>query len=312
MKRRNRDRTLSTIEGTFVEDGPSATGMRLIAASFDHADRECGWLDFLPKTTDKVWTWREDENVVSAMLARPLHLADGTKGVILGAVATVPERRRQGLASLLVEAGCRHYRSMGASFVIMWARDYLLDLYQPLGFEAVFREHFCSIEPRPNSSPAAPEMTLAKFVDVPHRGFEEIRLALETQAAGTGMMPTKRRFEGDRWTGVMDAYPFAPSFSLLFAPDAKKPAFYAVLGHGHAAVTFMEFAGSAGQFAQALDWVSKRFQDVPVKVNLTAPHHVDRLAKVHVVEREQNMCLLYRVLGDGARVVPHATWLDRF
>lgn len=300
--------------GTFVEDDSLATGMRLIAASFDHADRAHGWLDFLPKSGDKVWTWLEDEKVVSAMLARPLTLADGTSGVILGAVATVPERRRQGLASLLVEAGCQHYRDLGASFVIMWARDYLLSLYEPLGFEAAFREHFCGIESVAGDAlDPLPPMTLAAFADVPHRGFETVRLELETRAAaGSDMMPTRRRFDGDHWTGIMDSYPFAPTFSLLFAMDADKPAFYAVLGHGHAAVTFMEFAGTTRQFAQALHWVENRFPEVPVKVNLTAPHHQARLSEVRETEREQNMCLLYRPLGGGKRVVPHATWLDRF
>lgn len=287
--------------------------MRLIAASFDHDDRPHKWLEFLPKPSDRVWTYKPGGVLVSAMLARPLELANGLSGVILGAVATVPERRRLGFASLLVEAGCQHYRKQGASFVIMWARDYLLDLYRPLGLEVAFREYYCDLSaPRGNATDTA-GLTFGPFASFPHAGFEARRLAVETNnAEGTPYWPTRRKLRDGQWYGVMDAYPFAPEFSLLFAPSQEDPAFYAVIGHGHGSATIMEFSGNAEEFVRVRDWVAEAFPGTPPKFNITAPQHQALADAAGVAQREQNMCLLYRQLDTAERAVPLATWLDRF
>lgn len=284
--------------------------MHLIATSFDHADRPFGWLDFLPKASDNVWVWAPRGELVSAMLARPLKLANGVNGVILGAVATVPSRRRQGMASQLVETGCQHYQEQGASFVIMWARDYLLSLYQPLGFEIAFREYYCDLE---DGDGTVPVLKMEKFTAVSHEGFERLRLKIELKsAASSEYWPTERILKNGQWYGVMDGYPFAPEFSFVFSGPADNPAFYAVLGHGHETTTMMEFSGSANDFVKTRNWIVSQFPGKTVKFNVTAPHHQALADAAGVIHSEQNMCLLYRRLDTLDRAVPLATWLDRF
>lgn len=295
------------------QDGTDRAGMQLIARSFDHPDRKFGWLDFLPQHTDIVWTWIQDSEVVSALVARPITLVNGARGVIMGAVATEQNHRRKGYASKLVVSVCGHYAELGNNFVIMWAREYLLPLYEPLGFHVEYEERFCDIAADALPDTDVPDMTVGELGNFSHAGFDRLRLKLESvNADSKGFWPVARTLEDGRWSGIMGGYPFAPRFSLIFAPSEEEPAFYAVIGHGFDAVTIMEYVGNAADFNGVVRWVQTQFSKPSIKFNITAHHHGNLLRKVSTISSEQNMSLIYRPLCPGDKAIPQATWLDRF
>jgi putative acetyltransferase len=73
-----------------------------------------------------------EERVVGHILYSPITVGDRFEGAALGPLSVAPDNQRQGIGSKLVEAGSRHFKDAGFSFIIVLGHA---EYYPRFGFK---------------------------------------------------------------------------------------------------------------------------------------------------------------------------------
>jgi putative acetyltransferase len=73
-----------------------------------------------------------DGQVVGHILYSPITVGETFKGAALGPMSVLPDNQRQGIGSMLVEAGSRHLKDAGCPFIIVLGHP---EYYPRFGFK---------------------------------------------------------------------------------------------------------------------------------------------------------------------------------
>lgn len=303
---------MSKATGRLMRNDPCGTGIKLIASIFDKPDRRHSMTTFLPAPCDEVWVWEFKDEVVAALIARPLQLSSGDWCVALGGICTAVAYRKSGFASSLVESVCHYYGGQGAVLAILWASQELLGFYQHLGFIPGFRDQYCELGATTSDLSCVEALSFGKLESYEHLGFEKMRLHLHAISRGQSHMSLiVRRLYRGRWHGISRGFPWCPELGILFGGSENAPQFYSVIGYGESSITVLEFVGEPGYFSKTWTWINSAFAETPVKYNVTAPGLECYLETVDVDDCKPGLFTLYKPLGSVELPPPHTTWLER-
>lgn len=293
---------------TLCRPDESAQALKLIARVFDKPGRRHSVSAFLPVTGDEVWCVEQDNEVVAALIARPLSLAGGEQAIAIGSVCTSPVKRKSGLASGLVDAACCDHESHGKELALLWAGEPLVGFYEKLGFVSGFRDVYCEI----TASAAEANFTFGPLGTFAHDGFETLRRRIETDHAHQSATDfVVRHLQDRRWCGVASGFPWSPEIDVLFDGPAETPSFYAIIGRGEQSVTVLEFVGSSEEFHKAIAWIEKNLEPAPIKFNVTTQAHHSLLQTIQVIERSPSLFAMQRKKCEPRALKVHTTWMNR-
>ena len=272
-----------------------------IASIFDRPGRP-SLAQYVPVADDRTWCLREGNGrIVAGMLARNWRMPSGIAGVNLGYVCVPESLRRRGLGGELVHAAVEREEHVGAAFIMMWARDYLVDFYRAMGFRDLGAETYCDLDVPALAS--EPGILSAPLTTLPHTGFDSLR----RDRPGTIF----RTLDRGCWTGINRGFPWASELLIVYAGRPNHASWYAVVAKATSAVTIVEYGGPDDRFASVAGSVRALFQGLPLRCNFTDPGFAAMALPVRGAEAGAGFHRLLRSAALVPEAAPVTSWLDR-